>query len=251
MTVEVHVELRASGAVDAVKRDDIMVIIDVLRCSSTIIVALANGASEIIPASTIGKAKELKKRHPNYVLAGERRGLMPQGFELGNSPREFTSEKIYGKGIILTTTNGTKAFEIAKDARPVFVGSFLNAEAAGKAVYVGAKKNSRGISLIACGRAGRLSIEDFACAGTILEMMPTDKLTLSDGAHAALFASKGAGENVAALLCSSEHGRYLKSIGLTKDIEFCSQMNRYTNVPVFEEGRIYTGGFSRHKTTNH
>ncbi|UCE44121.1 MAG: 2-phosphosulfolactate phosphatase [Candidatus Bathyarchaeota archaeon] len=245
MTVDIHVEFRVSDAVKAVKRGDAIVIIDVLRCSSTIITALANGASEIVPAPTIGKAKQLKKRHPNYILAGERKGLMPQGFELGNSPREFTREKINGRSIILTTTNGTKAFEIAKDAKPVLVGSFLNAGAVGKALYEGANKNNRGISLIACGRATRLSIEDFICAGKILEMMPTDELTLSDGAHAALFASKGAGEKVAELVCSSEHGRYLKSIGLIKDIEFCSRINRYTDVPLFAKGKIRTGKFSK------
>jgi 2-phosphosulfolactate phosphatase len=239
MAIEVHVELRTRDTMNAVKRGDVIVIIDVLRCSSTIITALANGASEIIPTSTVKKAKQMKQRNPEYILAGERKGLKPKGFELGNSPGEFTRKKIYGRGIILTTTDGTKAFEIAKEsARPVLVGGFLNAEAVGKKLYELAYRNNCGVSLIACGKKGKLSIEDFMCTGRILEMMPIDELTLSDSALAALVASKGAGEKVVELVRSSEHGKYLERIGLTKDIEFCLRINRYTDVPIFDNDRI-------------
>lgn len=244
MTIEVHVELRARDTMNAVKRGDVIAIIDVLRCSSTIITALANGASEIIPAPTVRKAKQMKQRYPNYILAGERKGLKPKGFELGNSPSEFTREKVYGRGLILTTTNGTKAFEIAKSAKPVLVGSFLNAEAVGKKLYQIAYKNNCGVSLIACGKKGKLSLEDFICAGRILETMPIDDLALSDSALAALVASKGAGEKIIELVRSSEHGRYLENIDLIKDIRFCLRINRYSDVPVFMNGKIYPCEFS-------
>ena len=239
MAIEVHVELRTRDTINAVKRGDVIVIIDVLRCSSTIITALANGASKIITTPTVRKAKQMKQRNPEYILAGERKGLKPKGFELGNSPSEFTRRKIHGRSIILTTTDGTKAFEIAKkSARPVLVGGFLNAEAVGKKSWKIAYKNNCGISLTACGKRGKLSIEDFMCAGKILEMMPLDELTLSDSALTALVASEGAGENIIELVRSSEHGKYLKNIGSTKDVEFCLIINRYSNVPIFTNGRI-------------
>jgi len=239
MAIEVHVELRTSDTINAVKRGDVIVIIDVLRCSSTIITALANGASKIITTPTVRKAKQMKKRNPEYVLAGERKGLKPKGFELGNSPSEFTRRKIHGRSIILTTTDGTKAFEIAKkSARPVLVGGFLNAEAVGKKLYELAYRNNCGVSLIACGRKGKLSIEDFVCTGRILETMPVEGLTLSDSALVAIAASEGAGEKVVELVRSSEHGGYLERIGLAKDVEFCLKINRYSNVPIFANGRI-------------
>ena len=238
MAIEVHVELRARDTVNAVKRGEVIAVIDVLRCSSTIITALANGASEIIPAPTVRKAKQMKQIYPNYILAGERKGLKPKDFELGNSPGEFTRERICGSGIILTTTDGTKAFEIAKDARTVLVGCFLNAEAVGKKLSEIAYENNCGVALIACGKKGRLSLEDFICAGKILETMPIDELALSDSALAALVASEGAGEKLMELVRSSEHGRYLESIGLTRDIGFCLRINRYNDVPIFTNGRI-------------
>ncbi len=239
MAIEVHVELRTRDTMNALKRGDIIVIIDVLRASSTIITALANGASEIIPTPSVKKAKQMKERNPEYILAGERKGLEPKGFDLGNSPGEFTRKKIYGRAIILTTTDGTKAFEIAKEsARPVLVGGFLNAEAVGKKLSELAYRNNCGVSLIACGKKGKLSIEDFICAGRILEVMAVEELALADSALAALVASEGTGEKIVKLVRSSEHGKYLERIGLTKDVEFCLRINRYNDVPIFADGRI-------------
>jgi len=239
MVIGVHVELRTRDTANAVKRGDIIVVVDVLRCSSTIVTALANGALEIIPMPTIRKAKQMKQRNPDCILAGERKGLKPKDFDLGNSPSEFTRKKVRERRIILTTTDGTKAFAIAKkSARPVLVGGFLNAAAVGKKLYELAYSNNCGLSLIACGKKGKLSIEDFVCTGRILEMMPVDELALSDSALAALVASKGAGEKVVELVRSSEHGQYLERIGLAKDIEFCMRINRYSDVPIFDSGRI-------------
>ena len=236
--MEVHVELRARDALKAAERGDVSVIIDVLRCSSTIVTALVNGASEIIPVSTVKQAKQMKLQRPNYILAGERKGLKPESFGLGNSPREFTRGRVNGRAIILATTDGTKAFGFAKGAREVLAGSFLNAEAVGKKAYTTACRNRCGISLVACGKGGKFSIEDFLCAGKILETVPTDEFTLSDRAVAALLASGGAGERISELVHSGEHGRTLEEIGLADDIGFCLRVNRYSAVPVFSGGKV-------------
>jgi 2-phosphosulfolactate phosphatase len=238
MGIDVHVELRARDTVKAVERGDIIAIIDVLRCSSTIVTALANGASEIIPVPTVKKAKQMKQRHPDYILAGERKGLKPKGFELGNSPRDFSHERIDEKVIILTTTDGTKAIESAKGATHVLIGSFLNASAGGRRLYEIARKKNCGISLIACGKKGRISIEDFLCAGKILETLPTDEYVLSDSALAALLASKGTGKRISELVRSGEHSKALEEIGLVEDVELCLGVDHYSIVPVFLNGKI-------------
>jgi len=236
--MEVHVELRARNTLKAAERGDVLVIIDVLRCSSTIVTALVNGASEIIPVSTVKQAKQMKLQRPSYILAGERKGLKPEGFELGNSPREFTHRKVNGRAIILTTTDGTLAFGFAKGAREVLVGSFLNAEAVGKRVCKTACRENCGISLVACGKGGEFSIEDFLCAGRILETVPDEELALSDGAIAALLASNGAGERISEWVHSGEHGRALEEIELVDDIGFCLRVNRYSAVPVLSDGKV-------------
>lgn len=238
MIIEVHVELRAIDTINAVRRGDIIAIVDVLRCSSTIITALVNGASEIIPVPTVSEARQIKQEHPNYLLAGERKGFKLKSFDLGNSPKEFNRERIGGRGIILTTTDGTKAFEIAKNAKHVLVGGFLNAEAVGKRIDEIAFKYKCGVSLIACGKKGKLSLEDFICAGKILDTMPTNEFTFSDSARAALLAFKGAGDKTLELVRSCEHGKYLKKIGLIEDIRFCLRTNFSNEVPVFFEDRI-------------
>ena len=232
MTVEVHVELRAIDTINAVRRGDIIAIVDVLRCSSTIITALANGASEIIPVSTVRKARQIKQEHPNYLLAGERKGFKLKGFDLGNSPREFNCERVCGRGIVLTTSDGTKAFEIARNSKHVLVGGFLNAEALGKKMQKIAFKHECGVSLIACGKRGILSLEDFICAGKILDMMPANEFAFSDSACAALTAFKGADDKISELIHSGEHGKYLKKIGLIEDIRFCLRTNLFSEVPV-------------------
>jgi len=238
MIIEVHVELRAIDTINAVRRGDVIAIVDVLRCSSTIITALVNGASEIIPVSTVRKARQIKQEHPNYLLAGERKGFKLKSFDLGNSPKEFNQGRVCGRGIILTTTDGTKAFEIAKNAKHVLVGGFLNAEAVGKRIHEIAFKYECGVSLIACGKKGKLSLEDFICAGKILDTMPANEFTFSDSARAALLAFKGAGDKTLELVRSCEHGKYLKKIGLMEDIRFCLRTDFSNEVPVLFEDRI-------------
>lgn len=238
MTLKVHVELTARDAMNGVERDDVIVVIDVLRCSSTIVTALANGASEIVPVRTVKKARQIKQRCSDYILAGERKGLKPKGFDLGNSPREFTSKIVRGASIVLTTTDGTQALATAQSAKHVLIGSLLNAEAVGKELYRLARKHNLGVSLVACGKKGKFSLEDFVSAGKILENMSTDEFTLSDTAWAALLASQGMGERNLELIRSSEHSQYLEDIGLQGDIEFCAKINRYTCVPALKNNRI-------------
>jgi 2-phosphosulfolactate phosphatase len=224
----------AKDAVKAVQRGDIIIVIDVLRCSSIIITALANGAKSIIPVKTIKEAWEYRKDHYEFLLAGERKGLKPKRFDLGNSPFNVSSETVKGKHIILTTTSGTKAISSAKKGKKVLIGAFLNVEAVAEAALKIAEKAKAAISLALSGKMGHFSLEDFLCAGAIIDSLSTKKVELSDAAFAALLAFQQAYGSLSSVVQRGSHAQYLESIGFKEDVRFCSRMNVFKVVPVLK-----------------
>jgi len=227
----VNLEFTAKDAAKAVKRRDVIVVIDALRCCSTIVTALANGATGIIPAKTIPEARRLKKEYPKFVIAGEREGLKPKGFTLGNSPLEFSSGNVGGKVIIFTTTSGTKAISLSKKGKWVLIGAFLNAKAIAEVALKIAEKEKTGISLVLSGKEEQFSLEDFLCAGAIAESFPTRRVKLSDAAAAALLSFKGARNIFKKVIQQGSHAQYLEKKGFENDVEFCSEMNIFNVVP--------------------
>jgi len=211
----------------AVQRGDVIIVIDVLRCSSTIVTALANAAEGVIPTKTVKEARALHKKHPEFLLAGERRGIRLEGFDLGNSPLEFSPQKVKGKHIILTTTSGSKAIISSKKAKYVLTGAFLNAEATAKAASKIAEREETGISLIQAGTDGRFSLEDFLCAGAIAESSPADIVEHSDAILAAMLAFQQAQQSLERVIQSGYHAQYLISQGFEEDVKFCSQLNMF------------------------
>ena len=238
LTILINLEFTLNNVVRAVQRRDAVIVIDVLRCCSTIVIALANGAKGVISAKTLREARTLHENHPEFVLAGERGGLKPKGFDLGNSPLEFSSEKVMGKHIILTTTSGTKAIALSKNARWVLIGAFLNAKAVAEAALKIAEREGIGISLALSGRKRRFSLEDFICAGAIAESLPIEKVEQSDASFAALLTFQQARVSLNNVIQRGYHAQYLKSIGLKKDVEFCCQTNVFEIVPFLKEGMI-------------
>jgi len=171
-------------------------------------------------------------------LAGERRGFKPKGFDLGNSPLQFTPEKVKNKLIILTTTSGAKAISLAKNGRWVFIGALLNVEAVAKEALKIAERERRRISLLLAGKEGEFSLEDFLCAGAVIENLPKKNVGLSDAALAAALAFRQARESLISIIRQGSHAQYLKSMGLEEDIKFCSQINIFSTVPVLKDGVI-------------
>jgi 2-phosphosulfolactate phosphatase len=171
-------------------------------------------------------------------LAGERRGLKPEGFDLGNSPLEFSSEEVGGKQIVLTTTSGTRAVSKAKEAKWVLIGAFLNSEAVADAALKLAKKEHVGVSFVLAGKRGRFSLEDFLCAGAISNYFPTVGAKFSDGASAAVLAFQQARNSLEGAVQQGGHAQYLQRLGLREDVKFCSKMNSFSVVPVLEGGKI-------------
>jgi len=231
LNVPTNLGFTAKDIAQAVQRGDVIVVIDVLRCCSTIVTALANAAEGVIPTKTVKEARVLHKKHPEFILAGERGGIKLKGFDLGNSPLEFSPQKVKGRHIILTTTSGSKAIILSKNAKHVFTGAFLNAEATAKAALKIAEREETGISLISAGTDGRFSLEDFICAGAIAESFPAYNIEHSDAVLAALLAFQQARQSLERAIQSGCHARYLISQGFEEDVKFCSQLNVFNLVP--------------------
>jgi 2-phosphosulfolactate phosphatase len=238
MVVHVDLEFVARDKSKAVKRGNLIIVIDVLRASTSIIVALAKGAKSVIPTTTLREAYQLHKKYPDYVLVGERGGCKPRGFDIGNSPVALAADHIRGKNLIITTTNGTKALAKSKGSRWVLIGAFLNAEAIAKKATEISKKSGGGISFVLAGEKNHFSLEDFICAGAIAEGFPENMIELSDKATAALLAFREAKSNLFENVKKSEHAKNLTKLGLGKDIEFSCQLSIYETIPFYRDGKI-------------
>ncbi len=217
----------------------LVVIIDVLRASSTIVTALANGCYGFIPILSPDKAREKVEQFEKerVLLGGEREGIKIEDFDLGNSPREYKREAVKDKTIIFSTTNGVKTLEIVKGAYRIIIGSFLNLQAVCK--YCTNYKGD--ILLICAGKEGRFSLEDTACAGMLIDSLKnvfSDTCQESDANLTARLLYEKFGNNILEILRKSQHGQYLESIGLDEDLKFCSQLDFFRIVPIFKDGII-------------
>jgi 2-phosphosulfolactate phosphatase len=217
----------------------LVIVIDVLRASSTIVTALANGCNGFIPILSPEQVREKAQQFEKegILLGGEREGKKIEGFDLGNSPREYEKKVVKDKTIIFSTTNGVKTLEMAKDARKIIIGSFLNLQAV--CHYC---TNYQGDILIICaGGEGKYSLEDTACAGMIIhslrDVFPGIHLGVDANLTAQLLYEKF-GHNILEILRKSQHGRYLESIGLGEDLKFCSQLDFFHIVPILRDGII-------------
>src|SRR5690606_11450937 len=208
-----------------------VVVIDVLRASTTITHALAAGAREVIPCLEIDDARQTAQRlEPGQaILGGERKGLPIEGFDLGNSPQDYTPERVGGKTVVFTTTNGTKAMMRCRQAQEVVIGSFANFLAVCRAIT----RSKSPIHLLCAGTAGRITREDAAVAGAIVFMLTyADRVPFELNDQAALVWETGrqilgmavatenqqlAVDNAQKVLAESQGGRNLKKIGLEQD----------------------------------
>lgn len=213
------------------------VIIDVLRATSTIVAALAAGAKAIYPAASSEEALKLAQSlgRDDTLLCGERRGLKVEGYDLGNSPREFGPAVVGGKRLVMSTTNGTRAFQVAQGAERVLVASFLNLGAAAEAV-----RDRPAVAILCAGREDLFSLEDAVCAGALLrrmEQITGTGIETNDAGRAAL-ALASATRVAPSFLAETDAGRALAEIGLEGDLEVCAQVDRHGIVPEMHERMI-------------
>jgi len=170
-------------------------------------------------------------------LGGERQALPIEGFQLGNSPRDYRPEKVKGKTVIMSTTNGTRALVAARQATIVFIGAFLNLSALCQRLIEGKRD-----VLIACsGEKELFCLEDTVCGGAVVSSLEEAGLGLlkSDSALAAQILYKQFQGNIYQMLLTSEWGQYLERIGLGEDVRLCAQIDSFNSVPVSREGKVY------------
>jgi 2-phosphosulfolactate phosphatase len=217
-------------------REKNVIVLDVLRASSTITVALNNGAREIIPVASIESAVKISGSLFGEVTlrGGERNGKIIEGFNLGNSPLEYSETAVKGKSIIYCTTNGSVAMAKSRYARTLAVGSFINLTATTDFI----RNENKDFLFICAGRAnsiGNFSLEDVVCAGMMIQnLLKADSLEveLSDSAKAAHAVSKSFGRSILKMLKTSEHGKYLIEIGFAEDLKICAQVDSVPVLPI-------------------
>lgn len=219
-------------------RDKIAVVIDVLRASSTIITALNNGAKGIIPVEDMDAAGKISQNldSPNFLLCGEKEGRKIEGYDLGNSPYEYTPEAVRQKTIIFKTSNGTKALKRVAMAKEILVGGFLNFES----LVTHLRQVEGDIVLVCAGWRGHLSLEDMLCAGKIIHELTGGSLSedARDGAKVAFGLYEKFGNDIEHTLRNSNHAKRLADITENDDIGFCCQLDTMEILPTLEEGII-------------
>jgi len=217
---------------------DIVVVIDVLRATSAICAAFDNGIKKVIPVSTVEAAIEYKRKK-DYIVAAERKGQIVDGFKFGNSPYSYMNESIKGKTLVLTTTNGTKAFHTAKDAKHLIIGSLINLDAVCDYLL----KEYKNVMILASGWQNKFCLEDTICAGAIVEkLLSTGKfISEDDSSIAAKYLFLSARDNIFGYLKASSHRRRLRALNLNEDIKYCLTPNQTDVVPVRENDYLVKG----------
>lgn len=211
-----------------------IVIIDMLRATSVIVTALANGASKVIPFLTVEEALERGRGKDGIILGGERRALKIEGFNLSNSPLEYSADVVGGKEVILTTTNGTRAINRSKKADKIFIGSMLNAAAVVERLL----KLNNDVVFVNAGTVGQFSLDDFICSGYMISMLSNyHEQQLSDIAFTAKYIYEN-NKNIVDYIKNARHYEVLKSLNLEGDINYCSQKDIFSIVPEYKNGEI-------------
>jgi 2-phosphosulfolactate phosphatase len=212
--------------------DAVVVIIDILRATSSICTAFANGAKKLIPVATVEEARDYKKH--GYLVAAERDGYVLDFADFGNSPFNFTKEKVEGKTIVYSTTNGTGIINMISPANTIVIGSFLNISALASWL-VAQKKN---IVLFCAGWKNRFNLEDTLCAGAFAErlMMSGQYFTICDSALAAIDLWSMAKNDLMGYIEKVAQRSRLRDKGLDDCIGFCLTTDFTDKIPIIKDG---------------
>lgn len=204
----------------------VVVVVDVLRATSSMVTAFAHGIEKIIPVSSLEDCQA--RRQPGFLTAAEREGRKAEGFDLGNSPFSYREPQIQGKTLVMTTTNGTHAIRLSMAADQVLAGAFLNLSSV--AAFVEAAQKD--VLVVCAGWKGNFNLEDTLFAGGLADRLEGSFRFANDAALAALHLYRLARTDMNAFLAASSHVQRLKNLDITKDIAFCLQEDLYDVVPV-------------------
>ena len=216
-----------------------VIVIDVLRGSSTIINALKNGANRIVPVGEVADARAMADNYSTgeFILCAERNGLKVEGFSLGNSPMEYDPEIVAGKDLIYSSTNCSKALLASYAADRVLVGTFNNLSAVLDSIVLPTR-----VFLVCSGKMGRYALEDSVCAGMFVNEFLKDsahEVALNDAARTAKLLFDFYHRDILTMLKESSHGNYLMQLGLARDLEFASVVDSVRIVPELSLDKTY------------
>jgi 2-phosphosulfolactate phosphatase len=227
----------------------VVAVIDVLRASTSIAVALANGARTVVPVEDVDEAitRSRQFERSQVRLAGERKMLPIPGFDMGNSPVEFTSEAVNDRTVLITTTNGTRSLLALQGARDIVVASYVNLSVVSVMLRAAARAND--ISIVCAGTEGHFSLEDAACAGRYVRSItqPGSSLTLNDAARACALIDGKYGDNIAEIFRDSWHGQALAEAGFGDDLVACAAVDSHPVVPIYQDRQITRLGPDRER----
>ena len=202
-----------------------VVVIDILRATTTMVVAYENGANSVVPVEHLEDA--LSYREKGYLIAGERNGVKVEGFDMGNSPQEFTKNIVEGQNIVLSTTNGTKAINACSAAKFRYVSSFRNIDAMAKTII----ENNLDVLLFCAGWKDKFNLEDTVFAGSWAQQLIDKGFTTNDDAtRMACSLWNLAKPNLAAFLADASHVQRFKSLHIESDLEVCLRFNTFQGV---------------------
>ena len=231
-----YVEVCFSPADYPLYREDfeLVVVIDVLRATSAICTALENGVDRIKPVASVTEAQLWQAE--GFIGAAERNGEIVEGFDLGNSPLAYIerAEELKGKTVVLTTTNGTKAIDIASEKNRVVIGSLNNLNA----ICNWLVEQDENILILGSGWKDKFNLEDTICAGAIADQLIESGRFKADedSTVAAKFIYRSARDNMFAFLRASSHRRRLRRLNLNEDVKYCLTPNNLTTIPILEDG---------------
>ena len=208
-----------------------VVIIDILRATTTMCIALSNGCKRMVAVSSAEESELFRDR--GYLLAGERNGYKLDGFDFGNSPQEFVSEKVNDKNIVITTTNGTQALVMSKEAAQIWVASFCNLSATVSAI------ESLGISVVlfCAGWKGHVNLEDTLFAGAVARQLVDRGWAVADDASRAAMSLWASAEgDLHGFLSEASHVQRFQSMHAESDLDVCLKLNTSNKAVRYENG---------------
>lgn len=220
-------------------REKTAVVIDVLRASTTVITALCNGAREVIPTPTVAAAAKIAGGLSGGVTirGGAQNGRIIEGFAIGNSPLEYSEERIKDKSIVYSTTDGSPLFLKAKYAKHMLVCAFVNVSTVAGFL----RQNATDLEILCAGNNGRFAIEDAVCAGMLVHLLGEEaegQLTLCDASIAAHALYRTHHRNLHRMLRQCENGKALEALGYADDLKYCAGVDTLPALPVLDDNML-------------
>lgn len=235
--MKIDIIISADDIIESKLENKIAVVIDMFRATSVIVTALNNGCEEVIPFLTIEETLESSEElnREEYILGGERRAVKIDGFDLSNSPLEYTKEVVENKKVLITTTNGTRTLTKSNSAKRIIIAAMINA----KAVADKLLEINEDVVIINAGTNGNFSMDDYICSGYIInEMLKVDnQIELTDISKTANMIYEN-NSDIISYVKEATHYSVMKSLELDNDIEYCIKKSIVNNIPEYKDGKI-------------